>query len=854
MSDYAQWFEKVTGFAPHPWQQRLGDDQDPTDRLLRIPTGLGKSAGTVLPWLHAMKRADARWPRRLVFVLPMRVLADQMAREASEWLRAAGLADRIAVHVLMGGVEALRWVEDLEKPAILIGTQDMLLSRALNRGYGSGRGLWPMEFGALHNDALWVFDEVQLMGVALATSTQLHAFRRASQSSMRPTYTWWMSATLQPEWLDSIDFRVARRAHLAAATTVPESERQGGAWDNKKALRWRQEVGTEDEVADLVLLEHRPSQQTLVVVNTVRRATEIRKALEKKLKKAKGDTPALELVHSRFRPHERATWQFLGKDAERDLPAGGRIIVATQVVEAGVDISSSTMITDLAPYPSLVQRFGRAARRSGESAAIIVVGEVPTDEKKSAPYTLTELEASGKVLSRLTEDGRGVSVCDLEEAEAGWNAAFVREVYPYTPEHLLRHGELEDLFDTSPDLAGSDLDVGRYIRVGEDRDVRIFYRTLEQTPRMIAGLSSPRRDELCAAPLRDFEEWRKKGDKTAYVFDYELGGWRRLERAIPGMTILLPSSAGGYDLRFGWDPNSKSPVEPVPSKPSEGSFESKLAEASESADNETLSEADWKTIAFHGGEVAEEASALGKSLGVAPDLVAMLELAGRWHDAGKNHEVFANAVPLERRPAEHPIATRRDLAKAPRDAWRRPPYPSRPGFRHELASTLALFELLKRAQPDHPAVEGFAWPGEERDGTQAESLGPLAAELAALSAEQFDLVAYLVCSHHGKVRTTWASMPRDQESESELVFGLKEGDSLPALELRTSTGSAATVPELRLSLEAGAIGLGPRYGRSWTDRTAALRAEHGPFTLAFLEALFRVADWRASKRTTQETR
>ena len=40
----------------------------------------------------------------------------------------------------------------------------MLLSRALNRGYGMSRYRWPMHFGLLNNDCLWVMDEVQLMG------------------------------------------------------------------------------------------------------------------------------------------------------------------------------------------------------------------------------------------------------------------------------------------------------------------------------------------------------------------------------------------------------------------------------------------------------------------------------------------------------------------------------------------------------------------------------------------------------------------------------------------------------------------------------------------------------------------
>lgn len=59
MSEYARWFETVMGAPPHPWQHRLGEEPQPSSRLIRIPTGLGKSAGVVLPWLyHRAKRGD----------------------------------------------------------------------------------------------------------------------------------------------------------------------------------------------------------------------------------------------------------------------------------------------------------------------------------------------------------------------------------------------------------------------------------------------------------------------------------------------------------------------------------------------------------------------------------------------------------------------------------------------------------------------------------------------------------------------------------------------------------------------------------------------------------------------------
>src|SRR4030095_15815866 len=69
---------------------------------------------------------------------------EQTERVIGGWLRRS--PKPVGLHVLMGGVEAERWVLQLHQPAILVGTQDMLLSRALNRGYGAGRA--PVADGA----------------------------------------------------------------------------------------------------------------------------------------------------------------------------------------------------------------------------------------------------------------------------------------------------------------------------------------------------------------------------------------------------------------------------------------------------------------------------------------------------------------------------------------------------------------------------------------------------------------------------------------------------------------------------------------------------------------------------------
>jgi CRISPR-associated endonuclease/helicase Cas3 len=136
MTAFAEFFESATGQKPYPYQERFAEAV-PLPNLLRARTGAGKTAAAVLGWLWHRETEKQHTPRRLIYCLPMRVLVEQSEREAKKWIHALHdgklLKEKVDVHVLMGGVQTKKWYLHPEKPAILIGTQDMLLSRALNR-------------------------------------------------------------------------------------------------------------------------------------------------------------------------------------------------------------------------------------------------------------------------------------------------------------------------------------------------------------------------------------------------------------------------------------------------------------------------------------------------------------------------------------------------------------------------------------------------------------------------------------------------------------------------------------------------------------------------------------------------
>ena len=882
MTEYQDWFSRVTGFdqGPHDWQEELASSDVSRVQLIRVPTGLGKTEGVLAAWLyHAVAHRRDAWPRRLVWCLPMRVLVEQTAQRARElidrWFGASGREDKPSVHILMGGEDTKRWYLAPTAHAVLVGTQDMLLSRVLNRGYASARARWPVEFALLNQDCLWVMDEVQLMDVGLATSAQLQAFRDQDRNKqLRPCHTWWMSATLQPEWLRSVDTAEVYQQWIEEQCVVSPEDRHGGLWDVSKSVATDAMSASDTTAfAARILSEHDSldgtefGRITLVVCNTVERACATRDALQNA-----GRVEGLELMHSRFRPAERAAWRerFLSRSA---CTSGvDRVIVATQVVEAGVDISAGCLITELAPWPSLVQRFGRCARYGGTGRIVVI--DRGQDQHSAPPYETDSLASAWDVVRSLSD----VGLRTLEDFEDGLDGDSRARLYPYQPAHLLMRDEFEELFDTTPDLTGGDLDISRFIRSGDERDLQVFWTEVPKNEKVQNG-RQPRWDEFCSVPFLKARDWlcgeeTKSGRKPklragmrAWVWDWIDGEWvtARREMLVPGRVICVDANCGGYATSVGFWPGSRDPV-PIVS-PADANTETDLAEhADNQQDGEPLSISEWKTIAFHSSEVAELVGKLSTRLGLPSEMTRVLTLAARWHDVGKAHPAFQGKI---RDAAGEPRPNRNDLAKGPGSAWLKPPglyeyldgSESRPAFRHELASALALFSVLRLYTPGHPAGLG-SWKGVlEKMGSPLP--GPNATdppgeiqEVLECTSEEFDLLAYLVASHHGKVRVALHAAPADQDYRPAQgdpnglpIRGVRNGDHLPAI---TLTPGAPLLPVLWLTLEPAAMGLSVETGASWRERTHKLIKRHGPAALGFLEAILRAADVRASQLKTED--
>ncbi len=121
-----------------------------------------------------------------------------------------------------------------------------------------------------------------------------------------------------------------------------------------------------------ILGRAKAGERVLVIANTVRQAQKIYVKLKEKIQgesEYKGLEGKLWLLHSRFTLADRAKKEeILREEFGNPKPGGereGKILVATQVVEASLDMDADVLFTELAPMDALVQRMGRVWRRYG---------------------------------------------------------------------------------------------------------------------------------------------------------------------------------------------------------------------------------------------------------------------------------------------------------------------------------------------------------------------------------------------------------------------------------------------------------------------------------------------------------
>lgn len=852
LPSFSEFFELATkGHTPYQWQALLAHDGFPD--VLQVPTGLGKTEA-VLAWAWRLLVCKKAEPLHLVVCLPMRSLVSQTVQRLSAYFEAlksrCGEFD-VAVYQLLGGAIDDEWVARADEPWVLVGTQDQLLSRALNRGYAMSRFDWPVHFGLLNNDCRWLIDEVQLMGPGLWTTAQLDWMRRKRFPSLKPCLTTWMSATLGTAFLSTTD-RVRDALALPSNEQLAFDAKLKSALDDDTGLHWwrmarrpltwwqpepavqpttsggkkpsaPKSAGatavTPDAIAASVKAKHVAGTLSLVICNTVDMARAVFRALCSVNHKA--------LLTSRFRRDDRARHErrLIDFDARRKagtLPEHdpGLICVTTQVIEAGVDISAHRLYTELAPWPSMLQRLGRLNRKGDDQGAQAWVWETPKaggnkKVERIGPYDALDIDRANKLTDafvRLSQDQPFAAAKDKLDARHG---ALVKSALEPKPSALPRALDVHGLYSTERDVHGGFTDVSAFVRgTDPDLDVTVFWRDW-------SGNLPPRGDNLdgpllepakegCSVSCfgeRGVQKFLESTKSKAWLWDDEADRWEGVNHwdIRPGMLIMLKRDVGGYDLTEGWTGDKSNALDEVP----------RAGRGATLRDDAWTEVGYWSKLEDHLDDARREADMLCTALSLTGDTKAAIIEAAGLHDLGKAHPQWQRA--LSNRGAFSDLDL---LAKTPRGSK-----PFRPGLRHEVASALAMWSKYRNSETKpYPA-----------------------------------LAVYLAATHHGKARTVM----RSTTAEGDDVFGVRpepstlvidnepwpldfsiakdgaEGDWEDDVFVLTGHGWTGLVADL----------LGPWRPEELSE-TGAVPVDEprhlGPFALAYLEALVRIADWRAS--------
>ena len=383
-------------YPPFRWQQRLLRRLIDADlpKAVDVPTGLGKTSVMAL-WLIALSEG-ANLPRRLVYVVDRRAVVDQATRFANllranmpgSLAHALQLNGGLPISTLRGGFADNRdWLEDPSKPAIIVGTIDMIGSRLLFEGYGVSDGMRPYHAGLLGVDALVLLDEAHLCTPFEALLRQVEAQRDGAlgpspdcTSHTPPFHLMSLSATGR----DLVDMAPDSVFRLEPDdTTEPVVRQRMTAGKRLMVTELTDERALTDSLASRAIeLGEHTHARVLVYCNSRNDAVQVKQMIDKEYRQRQRagcvrGAHESELLVGERRVYERSTLEnwlarngLLGGAAS--APDRATFLVATSAGEVGVDLDADHLVCDLVAYERMVQRLGRVNRRGGESRIAMI--------------------------------------------------------------------------------------------------------------------------------------------------------------------------------------------------------------------------------------------------------------------------------------------------------------------------------------------------------------------------------------------------------------------------------------------------------------------------------------------------
>lgn len=621
--------------------------------VLDLPTGAGKTAALDIALFHlALDAASGslrRAPVRVALIVDRRLIVDDAfarAQRLCRMLHWSLLEDREAHTVASSGREeeatlcrvraeptvkrtALRlcrlagagqaplivrrlrggtpreddWARTPVQPTILCSTVDQVGSRLLFRGYGVSDRMKPIHAGLLGSDCLLLLDEAHLSEPFRQTLKTISRLRAPDQA---PFGFALLTATPNDDNESSFGLGVedyshpVLRARIAASKPAHLKEIAGRPGVDTETRRMEEIVAATETMLESLGKNGVNRPVIAVVVNRLARARAVFDRLRQGLPDAEISLligPARSVERDKLAEQQLAPIR-TGKDEARGRLEKPLIVVATQTIEAGVDLDFDGLVTEAAAFDALRQRCGRVNRcgRPITSEVVVLAHKDDLAAKAEDAVYGDRIRTTWEMLQRLSNDSAVVDF-GIEALRDRIDQSAAANAVAQTKNAPILMPAYADLWSQTSPIPSADPEVALFLH-GADRAsaaVQIVWRAdlreddLHTTDRKrlterlteLFKLMPPRASEAVEVSLWAARAWLRRDDarladlsdaverepdlteglgsgRPAFRWAGEDGRRTGIVRARDvqnGDLIVVPAIYGGCD-EWGWNPQS----------------------------------------------------------------------------------------------------------------------------------------------------------------------------------------------------------------------------------------------------------------------------------------------------------
>ncbi|MEM1724485.1 MAG: CRISPR-associated helicase Cas3' [Thermoplasmata archaeon] len=488
------------------WQEKILDKYDSKNLILISPTGSGK---TEFALLWAKNRG-----RKLIYTLPLRVAINDLywrfgkgkkyfeednlgilhSTSYIEYIKEYEKTNEISVEEMLN-------TSRLFSTPVLLTTPDQVLLASL-RYYGFDKLLSIYPLSSI------VIDEIQAyspeMAAIIIKTIEMIKKLEGNILIITATYPLYFRKFLREFGFEEIDIE-----EKINAKELDENEVKNYAIKrhkiklinesifeyeyNKKSRRYElklNEKSFNNEIIDVI--RKNKSKSVMIIVNNIGKAIELYKKVKKE------GFQNVYLLHARLIEKEKSRRI---EEIKQKLEKKERVIlIATQIIEASVDVDFDILITEISPIDSQIQRWGRIYRnrenegdyKDNEPNIIIFTGidrgTLAIYDKRVIEKTievLKEEEKEGKILSYKEEKKLIEKVFEKKISDKNYVNKTLREIYEDEIKKNLewlkyfsveKRSEAQRIFRR---IAGIQVVVLGLMDKSEDKIEKVFYEVIK---------------------------------------------------------------------------------------------------------------------------------------------------------------------------------------------------------------------------------------------------------------------------------------------------------------------------------------------------------------------------------------